>query len=327
MYNKKTKNNFSIKEESIISSSIGKLKHFIDNHAKKLQILSLAGGEPAMFPNIIKKFYENFDNKLIRICTNGIMIDKIGLDNYSPKRLYFAISLDGINLEDNIFRFKSQSILDKIFSNIDVILKKGFSLELLTVLNPNNILKYIDLLKYFELKYKTYIESGQLRFVPFELVNYMNLDKFKITKEISDKFSANISSNTDKLIVLQTYKEYFDKLSSFYLGNNVSSCNMYKRGVYFKYLGDSIWTSGSFSVYGCGSRGHLMMGTMDFRDKFDESFILERRKTKSVDKYFKESDRACKRCFDNWHFYGLFLENKLSNIPYILKKTVDLYKS
>lgn len=46
-----------------------------------------------------------------------------------------------------------------------------------------------------------------------------------------------------------------------------------------------------------------MMGVMNLKNRFDETFILERRSTDTVERYFSESDRACRKCFDNWHFY------------------------
>ncbi len=325
MYTKKNKKDLSKDELSIVSWNIWKLKNFIDNSAKKLQIISLTWWEPAIFPDIIRNFYESFDDKLIRICTNWIITDRIWLDNYSPERIYFAISLDWIDLEDNVFRFKSQAILDKILSNIDAILTKWFSLEILTVLSPQNILKYMKMIWYFEEKYMEYIKNWQLWFIPFELVNYMNLDKFNITEEMSQAFVEQINSNIEKSTVLSMYKEYFHQLTSFYLWNRVNTCGMYKWGLYLKYLWDSIWTRGSFNVYWCWSRGHLMMGTMNFNDKYDEAFILERRETKSVDEYFKES--ACKRCFDNRHFYWMMLNDKYVKAPYILQETLDLYRS
>lgn len=325
MYTKKTKNWFVEKELSTITWNISKLKDFIDTSAKKLQIVSLAWWEPAVFPDIIRNFYEKFNDKLIRVCTNWIIIDKIWLDFYSPERLYFAISIDGIDLEDNTFRFKSQAMLDKILSNIDAILKKGFSIEILTVLSPKNILKYIKLIEYFEEKYPEYIEKWQLWFIPFELVNYMNVDKFQLTDEINQQFVEQLSSSMARSLVLSKYKEYFEQLIRFYSWYNVNSCDMYKRWLYFKYLWDSIWTTWSFNVYWCWSRWHLMMGTMNFNDKYDKNFILERRETKSVEPYFKE--HACIRCFDNWHFYWLMLKDKYKKNPYILQKTIDLYRS
>lgn len=323
MYTKKIRKDFSEVELSAVLSNISKLKQFIDSSAKNLQIMSLTGGEPAMFPEIIKIFYESFNDKLIRICSNWVIIDKIWFDSYSPDRMYFAISLDGIDLEDNFFRFKSKAILDKILSNIDALLENGFSVEILTVLSPRNIWKYIKLLQFFEKKYPKHIEGWQLWFIPFELANYMDLDKFRIDKESIDSFIDQIKSTRDTSIVLSKYKEYFNRVISFYSWNKIDSCFMYKWGLYFKYLGDSLWNRGAFNVYWCWSRWHLMMGTMNFNNKYDKEFILERRQTKSVDKYFKKS--ACIRCFDNWHFYWLLLQWKLWNIPWILKKTLDSY--
>jgi organic radical activating enzyme len=70
MYTKKIKKDFSEVELTSIQSNISKLKHFIDTSTQNLQIMSFTGGEPAMFPDIVRIFYESFDDKLIRICTN-----------------------------------------------------------------------------------------------------------------------------------------------------------------------------------------------------------------------------------------------------------------
>ncbi len=325
MYTKDIRKIFSEKELSTVSGNVSKIKKFIDNYAKKIQVISLTWWEPTLFPDIIKTFYDKFDNKIIRVCTNGLLLNNELLDSFSPERLYFAVTLDWIDLEDNLFRFKSQVMLDKIISNIDLLLNRWFSVEILTVLSPQNMLKYTKLIEYFENKYHKYIENWKIWFIPIELVNYMNLDKFKISDKMKSDLVLDLMSCKKKSIILSRQKEYFDELISYYSWNSVNTCGMYKRALHLKYLGDSIRTKWSFNLYWCWSRWHLMMWTMNFNNSFDASFILERRETKSVKLYFKESDSACKKCFDNRHYYWLILKNKLHNVPHILKKTIDLY--
>lgn len=321
MYTKKTKKNFDDQEISSLNINIDKINEFIKTSAPTTKVVSLTWWEPALFPNIIKQFYEKFSDRLIRICTNWILTDKIWFDDFSPEKIYFAISLDWITLEDNRFRLKSEWLLNKILSNIDMLLKKWFSVELLSVLGPQNITTYFNMLKYFEENYGEYITNGQLRFIPFELVNYMNQDKFNLESRQIEEFINTIKNNKSSLVI-SLYKEYFEKIISFYSWQSVKSCWMYKWWVYLKYLWDSLWKSGSLNVYWCWSRGHLMMGTMNFSSKYDYKFIMERRNTKSVEEYFK--CEACSKCFDNRHFYWMMLDGEMTYIPPILKKTLSL---
>jgi len=48
-----------------------------------------------LFPEIIEEVYNKFDNKIIRVSTNGTILDKqLNLNNFDPNRIFFAISLD-----------------------------------------------------------------------------------------------------------------------------------------------------------------------------------------------------------------------------------------
>lgn len=254
MYSKSVRKAFSPEELAAISDNVGKIRSYIDRHADDIRVISLTGGEPTLFPEIIREFHRVFPDKKIRVSTNGLLIDKIGLDDFSPDRLYFAVTLDGIDLADNRFRFKSQAALDTILSNIDLLLKRGFSVEILTVLSQDAMAKYLKLLKYFENRYPEHIENGTLWCIPIELVNYENLEKFRISSESQASFVRDISENIDTSPMLSRYREFFSELVSYYSGNSVASCGMYRWGLHFKYLRDSLWTKGNFSLYGCGSR-------------------------------------------------------------------------
>lgn len=325
MYTKSIRKVFSSNELSVISENIHGLRNFIDEHADTVQVISLTWWEPTMFPDVIWKFYEAFQDKIIRVSTNGLLVDMVWIERFSPEQIYFAVTLDGIDLETNNFRFKSQIMLDKILSNIDMLLKKWFSVEILTVLSPLSMLQYTKLLKFFEERYRDQIEDGKLWFIPIELINYRNEERFQISKELRENFIQQITSSMDWSLILSKYDDFFWRMIEYYSDKSVESCGMYKWWLHFKFLGNSIWTNWNFYQYACWSRWHLMMGVMNLKNKFDKMFILERRKTDTVEKYFSESSKACKSCFDNWHFYWLLLQWKLRNVPWILKKTLDSY--
>nr|MDD3720746.1 radical SAM protein [Candidatus Gracilibacteria bacterium] len=318
MYTKKFDRKFTDKEVSNFKKNIYNLKNFIDSKIPELKVISLTGGEPTLFPEIIEEVYTKFDNKVIRVSTNGTILHKqLDLNKYNPNKIFFAISLDGINLEDNIFRFKNKQNLDNILGNIDTLLSNGFCVELLTVLHPKSIPNYLELIKFLESKYKKEIDEKRLWCIPFELVNYLNKEGFRLDADVIKKFLIDLEDSIDKYKLLSNYKEYFYELIKYYRGEILGSCKMHKWALHIKYLGNTLWTHGKFLLYGCGSRGHKVLGQMNLEDPYEEELIIERANSIFLDKFFKESKNACNKCFDNRHFYGLFLENKLSNKPKI----------
>ena len=318
MYTKNFDRKFSDKEINNYKRNINNLNSFINNKASELKVISLTWWEPTLFPEIIEEVYNKFDNKIIRVSTNGTILDKqLNLNNFDPNRIFFAISLDWIELENNIFRFKNKKNLDNILYNIDNLLNKWFSVELLTVLHPKSIPNYFNLIKFLEEKYKKEINEKRLWCIPFELVNYLNKENFKLNWNIIENFLLKLEENMEKYKLLNNYKEYFYELIKYYKWEVLGSCNMYKWALHVKYLKNTLWNHWKFLLYWCGSRWHKVLWQMDLNDPYEEEMIMERKNSIYLDKYFKASKSACNKCFDNRHFYGLFLDKKLSNTPKI----------
>ena len=318
MYTKNYDRKFSDKEMNNYKNNIDNLKIFIDNKVPELKVVSLTWWEPTLFPQIIEDIYNKFSNKIIRISTNWtILHKKIKLNKFDPKKLFFAISLDWIELENNIFRFKNKENFNNILNNIDNLLKKWFSVEILTVLHPKSIDNYINLIKYLEKKYKKEIKDKKMWCIPFELVNYLNKDDFKLDQKTINNFLLNLEENINNYTLLSNYREYFYELIKYYKVWKINWCEMYKWALHIKYLKDSLWNHWKFLLYWCGSRGQKVLWQMDLNDPYEEDIIIERKDSIYLEKFFKKSDKACNKCFTNWYFYWFILNNKLSNIPKI----------
>ncbi len=317
MYTKKFDRIFEKQEILNFKFHIKKLKNFVYAEIPELKIISITWWEPTLFPEIIKEFYKSFPDKIIRISTNWTILHKINLENFDNKRIFFSISLDWMNLKENIFRFKNKNNLDNILNNIDFLLKKWFNVEILTVLHYYSFVGYLNLINFFEKKYKKEIEEKKLWSLPFELVNYLNLKKFDIKEKIILNFLIELKNNLNNYKILKNYKEYFLELIKFYETKNIESCNMYNWALHIKYLNNTLWTNWNFLLYWCWSRGKKILWQMNLKDLYEEKLIMERIKSKNLEKYFKES-KICENCFTNWHFYWLISKNKLSNIPKIL---------
>jgi hypothetical protein len=86
----------------------------------------------------------------------------------------------------------------------------------LTVLHPKSIDNYINLIKYLEKKYKKEIKDKKMWCIPFELVNYLNKDDFKLDQKTINNFLLNLEENINNYTLLSNYREYFYELIKYY---------------------------------------------------------------------------------------------------------------
>lgn len=296
------------------NKNISSLRKMISEKFPDCQIISITGGEPLLYPAILKIFLKQFPDKWIRISTNGILIDKINLKPYnSHGNIYFAVSLDGHTTKMNQARLSSAKLLEKIISNIDYLLSKNYPVEILMTLHRNNIDYFYDFVDYLENKYPGYIKKQKLWLLPSPVVNYLPGNKFSISTKQKLQFIQKYKLYKTKNII-RTVGNYYQKLIDYFADKkDKNHCNMNEWALSIKYLENSIWEDGQFLLYGCGCRGVKILGKMDLKVKFENEEIVQRIKSKILKEYFKNDCYICKNdCFNNWHFYDLQLKHKAS---------------
>lgn len=292
-------------------SNIANLRNFSDKFISNFKILSITGGEPLLHYPAVKILLELFFDKNIRISTNGLVISKIDLGPViNHGKVYFAVSLDGHTLAMNSARIKQQEVLNKVFENINILLEKNIPVELLTTLHSGNIDGFFDFSSFVSKKYQSWIEEGKLWLLASPVVD-RSLDKhFTPSEDQKTTFINNYRKFSKNLVLFKAFR-YYENLCKFYNGQNRERCNMYDWSFDAKYLGDNLWGSGKFLLYGCGSSGLKILGSVDLESPLEDKIIWERINSDRLKKYFVNKCDYCKKsCFNNWHFYDLYLKDK-----------------
>ena len=312
----------SRKDILTLRDNLNRLKQLIQAKFPACKVISITGGEPLLYPKVIESFAKIFPDHSIRISTNGIAInDQTVKQAKKHGGFYFAVSLDGHTLPMNSFRFNSGIILKKIINNIDLLVKNGIRIEILTTLHKKNINGFEKFLKYLTERYKDVIDMHMLWVLPSPVVDYTKIT-YSPTQDQINSFCQKIDSYKE-ISLINNIKPYYYELEKYYRDiKNRNICTMYEWAVHIKYPTDSIWKEGSFLLYGCGCRGVKILGRFDLKNTFDEETLTKRRKDSVLKDYFVNKCQICKsNCFNNWHLYDLYLGNDTN------KKQISVLKN
>ncbi|MBI4980309.1 radical SAM protein [Candidatus Woesearchaeota archaeon] len=113
-------------------------------------ILKLSGGEVFLIKEICD-FIEHSSKrfKAVQLLTNGTLLNESSIECIAQLgNVYIQLSLDGHNLEVNRARIKREELQRKILRNIEVIQKKGLSLEINCVLTKYNTKEFSAFAEY-----------------------------------------------------------------------------------------------------------------------------------------------------------------------------------
>lgn len=103
-------------------------------------ILKIAGGEILLLPEVIEAIRE-VDHlfRKIQILTNGTLFKKYNIDQGNPEKYLFQVSLDGHTQDMNRERRFSDRNFQQIFDSLKELRRRGFNVEINTVLTDANI--------------------------------------------------------------------------------------------------------------------------------------------------------------------------------------------
>jgi cyclic pyranopterin phosphate synthase len=112
------------KQGSISMENVEQFAKWVRN--ARLESLQLVGGEPFLHPKlaaIVTKFHQECLGTKLMILTGGIF-DKQLLDNLSPENIGIAFNVNEPR------DYKNQKMFDKVVSNVETAIKKGFKVVL-----------------------------------------------------------------------------------------------------------------------------------------------------------------------------------------------------
>ena len=156
--------------------------------SKKIDQISISGGEPLLHPEISKVFAYAHDYKIkTQIVTNGILLkNHIGNINNNPY-LTVQISIDGVGKSHDLLR--NSEIFDIVDSNLS-LLDKNVDISINTCLNKYNLLELEYIVQYAVSKGAKTIAFSPLNSQGRSAINnnihISNAELGKATEEISN---------------------------------------------------------------------------------------------------------------------------------------------
>lgn len=103
-------------------------------------VLKIAGGEILLLPEVIEAIREvDYLFRKIQILTNGTLFEKYDIDQWDPEKYLFQVSLDGHTQDMNRERRFSDKNFQQIFDGLKELRRRGFNVEINTVLTDTNI--------------------------------------------------------------------------------------------------------------------------------------------------------------------------------------------
>jgi len=324
-YPKESVKNLNISDLNIVKENISLLKKIVTERFPFCKIISITGGEPLLYPNILKIIAETFSDYSVRISTNGTLLSSTIIK--LAKRydnMYFAISLDGDTSSSNIFRTDSSLVLKNILKNIDTLEKNYIPVEVLTTLHRKNIDEFFVFLKNSNARYSKAIKENRFWLLASSVVDHnksKSSDKFCPSKKQLSKFKKLLKENMELDLIKNIYP-YYAELGKYYsYSQKRNICSMFDWALHLKFLSDSLWTDGYFLLYGCGCRGLKVLGRFNLKSKFDAEEVMERTQSPILRDFFTNKSYICKNdCFNNWQFYDLLIKNPS------LKKKISILK-
>lgn len=323
-YPKEQPRPLSRKEWNQFKDNISRLKNHLEIYFPSCKVLSITGGEPLLYPKIIEFIAKSFSSYKIRISSNGILLnDQLTQKFKKLGNVYFAISLDGHTSSSNSLRFSSVFPLKQITSNVNKLIDNDISVEILTTLHKKNIDIFWSFLKYLSSKYKQPIKDGKLWVLASPVVDWANSQSFSPFPSQISKFRRELKIH-EEIDIVKNVRPYYKELDNYYAdAKKRNICRMFEWALHVKYLGNSLWTDGSFLLYGCGCRGIKVLGKFDLKTKFDSEIIVKRKKSSILSDFFYNNCSICKNnCFNNWQLYDLYFQKKAGQEIKILKDII-----
>nr|WP_297935815.1 radical SAM protein [uncultured Lachnoclostridium sp.] len=321
--------NFALSPEQFekAKAHIEKMGQMMNERYPDISLVQYSGGEPLLYPEILKEVFRVFHDKWIRINTNGTLLtDEIIQMAKDHGKVYIAVSLDGYTITANSPRVKGdQKILDTILSNIEKLVEREVPVMLLCTLNQENIREFPAYVKYLTDKYEDAIEKGML-VMPTHSVTSYSKDNGTPDTEVVEQFGNYIKENVDKYKVLSNIKAHYDNLAYFLVHKERKvACSVYEWSLSMHFRKNDIIDSGKFLSFGCGMRGVHELGYFDINKDEElerlyqkvEEYDINRKldyynSSKQVSEYNQLNDNCSGKCFPDWVIFDLIFQGIVS---------------
>lgn len=268
---------------------------FVSRHAPQSLMVEYSGGEPYMYPEIVREVLRAFPRHWIRIITNGLLVSEGDLQALRGHgKAILAVSLDGHTLEQNRARFRTQAELDTVISTVDHALAMGLPVMLLCTLHPDNIDGFPDYLQWVTGRWGTYIDQGQLVLPAHRMTVYRQW-RPEVTPEQWARLQEALSGL--KFPVYTRLREHYQALFA-----SARPCNIYRWCASIHFLDRSLAENGIFTTFRCGMRGIGPLG--EFQLDADEDAFC-RTMERAADYEFLAF--RC-RCFVDWRAFDLIFD-------------------
>lgn len=301
-------------EKLNLRRNITNLKKFVDNNYPELQLIEYSGGEPFVYPEVIFELMNQFNNKWIRIITNGLLLK----DEYIEKikqheKTYIAVSLDGHKLELNDARFYgNKKYFDKVIETIDKLVANKIPTMILCTVTKKNLKEVPAYIQFLEERYAKAIKNALLTLPAHSVCDY-GKDRGRAECEESDKFIDYLKNNATKHPIIYKMPMHYANLAYFLKEKErFRNCHLYNWSIAVHFRGREIVRDGNFYSFGCGMRGINDFGIKNINVESDMLKYKQEIETKNLKNIFENPLKApyqCKKeCFVDWEPFDLVLD-------------------
>lgn len=266
-----------------------------------------SGGEPFVFPELIEMFLETYQDKWIRLSTNGL---------FDPKRcipilrrhgkLILTASLDGMDMEGNRARFSSQGQLQRVLKNIYEALNQGFFVMVLCTINTFNIDTFFDFTKELYRLYRPYMDYGQL-VMPAHYITAYTTPVGLPSPEQEQRFIGRLEREIDTDPVISSVDWHYRRLLDYVKTKQHNDCTVDRWSRCAHFLDDQMVGAGIMNSYLCPMRGYGDLGEFDTKEPINGFGELYERKYQEV---YGDGQRC--RCFVDWTAFDAVLKGEVS---------------
>nr|AGS53585.1 hypothetical protein [uncultured bacterium contig00070] len=260
-----------------------------------------------MHPDIINVLIDTFNDKWIRINTNGLQIYDEQIENFKNHgKVFIALSLDGVSIKSNYPRFgKNEEKLARIIANLNILIKEKIPIMILCTINQYNILEFPKFVQYLETDYKKEIENGILVLSAHYVTNY-NKNNGMPTQSEEQIFLEFLQ--TSKSLIIEKTKNHYDELGH-YVKNKKHRCTIPEWMLCMHFLNKSIIQDGNFISFECGMRGMYEFGKFNINNELNmkEYFKL----VKQAERYAIVKSNCESFCFVDWVNFDLILSGQI----------------
>lgn len=310
----------SIENQEIINmkSNLKKLADYVNIEYPEIQLVEYSGGEPFLYPEIIMELLDVFNDKWIRIITNGTLINDEHIRRFKKRgKIFIAVSLDGHTLDMNTTRFyNNEDNFKKTLETIDKLIQNKIPTMILCTISQINIDKFPNYISFLEEKYEKAINDGLLVLPAHSVCDY-GKDRKRAISNSCNKFTDFVKNSPEHHPLIYKIQKHYENLA-FFLSNKerFRHCSLYDWSISVHFRGKEIIENGNFFSFGCGMRGLVDLGLKNINSSNDLKLYKQQLDKENLQSIFEnplKSPYQCRNeCFVDWEAFDLIINNDIS---------------